>query len=130
MLQLDLERKRKSNLLPEIPVKRYRHSPEKPESTVTSTSSDSKEKRKKIKLPDLLDLLPAESHGTDILNRTKDASANVMPSTSSSSSTNLKFSTSDIGNMISFSLENFLRRHPFMSQLTSRKRKMNEDIDL
>lgn len=123
-LNLDVERKRKSNLLPDIPVKRNRIPMEKPDvqPSETSTNQNPKDKCKKMKLPDLIDFNPADETANkssgDGIEKNKNFST-------------IKFSKVDIGSIISCSLENFLKNNPLMSQIASkRKRKMTEDIDL
>lgn len=95
---------------------------EKPEHHHSDTYRESTEKWKKMKLPDFIDYLPTDhknSEGTNI----RDGGGSGENKSSSSSA--VKFSTADIGSMISGSLENFLKKNPLM-----RKRKMTEDIDL
>lgn len=119
-LHLDIERKRKSNLLPEIPLKRNKTPAEKSElnNNPSETNQDTKDKWKKMKLP--------ESRDSEAVNNGD--GGNVKRPNSSATSA-VKFSTADIGSMIS-SLENILKKNPLISQITSRKRKMTEDIDL
>ncbi|CAG9824470.1 unnamed protein product [Phaedon cochleariae] len=98
-LQMDLDRKRKSNLLPEIPVKRNR-------------SPDNKDKKDAtLNIPDLLDFRNEKDK--------PDESAENM---------SIRFSRSDIGTIISNSLESFLKNP--LTSIKTRKRKMSEDIDL
>lgn len=120
---MDLERKRKSNLLPEIPYKRNKAPVEKPEFIPSGSSKDVK--WKKIKLPDLIDYLPADQQGSEVQSNKDNASGDGTGSCFS----NVKFSSVDIGSLLSGSLENFLK-NTRLSQITSRKRKMTEDIDL
>lgn len=121
-LHLDHDRKRKSNLLPEIPLKRNRVPAEKPDHHHNETYRESSDRWKKMKLPDLIDYLPADHRNSSEVTNNRDGGSGENKSTSSSS---VKFSTADIGSMISCSLENFLKNNPLM-----RKRKMTEDIDL
>lgn len=123
---MDLERKRKSNLLPEIPVKRNRTPPERPDfHHIDSPSKESNnDKWKKMKLPDLIDYLPSDQHCSEGISNNRNSGGTGEGKSTSTSST-VKFSTADIGSMMSGSLENFLKNNPLM-----RKRKMTEDIDL
>ncbi|CAH1967818.1 unnamed protein product [Acanthoscelides obtectus] len=98
-LQLDLERKRKSNLLPEIPLKRLR---EKEETKVDELT---------LKIPSFSDMQKEAKKDSD------------PPDTSTS-----RFRSSDFSSMISSSLESLLRNK--LPGISSRKRKMAEDIDL
>lgn len=120
-----MERKRKSNLLPEIPFKRNRAPVDKAEFNISGSSKDTREKWKKMKLPDLINYLPSEQRCSEIQsnkdNGTGEGTSNCFQ--------NVKFSSVDIGSLISGSLENFLK-NTRLSQIASRKRKMTEDIDL
>lgn len=131
-LHLDLERKRKSNLLPEIPIKRNRNPSEKVEYHHPNESGqDPKDKWKRMKLPDLINFNTSDGRGSEGTSSISNANAREkgIPETPSSSSSPVKFSTADIGSMLSCSLEVFLKNNPLMSHIT-RKRKMSEDIDL
>ncbi|KAJ8922229.1 hypothetical protein NQ315_004166 [Exocentrus adspersus] len=104
-LQFDLERKRKSNLLPDIPLKRNR-TPETDEKTVSNKNSDIN-----LNIPDLIDFKKEncnkQGEGLDVKTR---------------------FTRSDLGSMISSSLENLLKNP--LSSIKSRKRKMPDELDL
>lgn len=97
----DLERKRKSNLLPEIPVKRNK-SPEVGENPTENRVFKAST------------LAPFKDSKT----KTEDSSINISS----------KLSRSDIGSIISSSLETLLK-NPIMN-IKSRKRKIIEEIDL
>lgn len=77
-----------------------------------------------MKLPDLIDYLPSDQRCAEGISNNRNSGGSGEGKSASTSST-VKFSTADIGSMISGSLENFLKNNPLM-----RKRKMTEDIDL
>ncbi|KAG5886023.1 hypothetical protein JTB14_023664 [Gonioctena quinquepunctata] len=96
--QLDLDRKRKSNLLPEIPLKRNRTPEEENGNDIH------------LNIPDLVDFKSD--------NEETDRHENLAS----------RFSKSDIGSLISNSLENLLKNP--LCTIKSRKRKLSDDIDL
>lgn len=103
-------------------MKRNRAPPaEKPDLHHNESCRESTDNWKKIKLPDLIDYLHGDHRNSYEGTSNRDSGSGESKTNSST----VKFSTADIGSMISGSLENFLKNNPLM-----RKRKMTEDIDL
>lgn len=106
-LQFDLDRKRKSNLLPEIPVKRNR-TPEKDEKNLSNIH---KKDDINLNIPDLIDFKNEKNN--------KDEENQEIKG---------RFVRSDLGSIISSSLESLLKNP--LTNIKSRKRKMADEIDL
>lgn len=113
-IYLDPYRKRKSNLLPEIPLKRNK-APENDLKKESQLGLNRNDNSVNVNIPDIVnfDRIRIEK------NKPEDSSEN-MPSS--------RFSRSNIGSVINSSLEQLLKGP--LTSIKSRKRKMTEDIDL
>lgn len=105
-LQFDLDRKRKSNLLPEIPLKRNRTPEDKKNISNTHKKDDIN-----LNIPDRIDFKNEKNN--------KDEENQEIKG---------RFVRSDLGSIITSSLENLLKNS--LNNMKSRKRKMADDIDL
>lgn len=112
-IYLDPYRKRKSNLLPEIPLKRNK-TPEKDDKKESQLGLNYNDNSLKVNIP-------------DIVNFDNIRIERSIPENDSSENTS-RFSRSNIGSVINSSLEHLLKGP--LTNIKSRKRKMTEDIDL